>query len=90
LDEERSHLTRHPDDYFIEGRRGKVSGIRRAVLQREALIGYDIIRLSGNPVHLYVSERFRNVFWHGFTGYSFQEVDLSDGQRRGSVRGAHG
>jgi hypothetical protein len=89
LDLERSEVSRRPDDYFLEHRRGSISGVRRPVLRRSVLEGHDILRPSEWRVAYYVSERFRNVFWHGFTGCSFREVELSDEERLALVGNTH-
>lgn len=78
LDLQRSDYDVFPQDYFLPARRGMVQGIRRAVLLRHALDGYDVIRLQEFKRGLYVSERFTTVFGAGrFTGYSFHEVPVS-------------
>jgi Immunity protein family (Imm11) len=78
LDMEKSDYDVFPDDYFYLEDRGKVMGIRNAVLKADVVQGYDIIRLQEYYVGLYVSERFKRLFrQHKFTGYSFYEVELS-------------
>jgi len=75
LDMESSDFDVFPADYFLERRRGRIRGIRRAVLISKALNGCDIIRLEEYKEAIYVSERFKDVFVEGqFTGSSFVEV----------------
>jgi hypothetical protein len=76
LDEERSDLTRYEEDYFIETRRGKVSGIWKPVLKKSELAQVDIIRLQQFTVAIFVSQKFKELFEQGrFTGWSFTEVE---------------
>jgi hypothetical protein len=78
LDRRRSDYDVFPDDYFLSERRGKVRGLRTAVLNTEALAACDILRLDEFTTSIYVSERFREAFEiGGHTGYSFHEVALS-------------
>ncbi len=75
LDLDRSDFSTYPDDYFLPERRGKISGLRRAVLRERALRGLDIFRLQEYLVAEYVSEKFVLAFRSaGCTGYSFREV----------------
>lgn len=75
LDIDESDYDIFDNDYFLPKRRGKIRGIRKAVLHRTVIERYDIFRLNEFDLHIYVSELFRNVFVaNGFTGYSFAEV----------------
>jgi hypothetical protein len=50
------------------------------VLRAPALAGHDVLRLNEYDRAFCVSERFRDAFVAGgFTGYSFEEIDLSEG-----------
>lgn len=78
LDTNRSDYDTYPEDYFLPGRRGDVSGVRRAVLLAPKLQGRDVIRLAEFPLDIFVSEAFRSAFERGgFTGYSFTQVEVS-------------
>ena len=58
-------------------RQGQIWALRRAVLRREALDGYDLCRLAEYPLFVVVSERFRRAFESaGCTGYSYEALDL--------------
>jgi len=77
IDMERSDYDRFPPDYFFVKDRGKISGLRKAVLKAEAIENYDIIRPQEYNVAIYVSRKFVSVFEDGdFTGCSFAEVEL--------------
>jgi hypothetical protein len=78
LDTTRSDFDAFPPDYFLPERRGRVRGLRKPVLRRQALERCDVMRLEEFPVTLYASQRFKDVFEGGkFTGYSFHEVETS-------------
>ncbi len=78
LDLHRSDFDRFPNDYFLPQRRGQIRALRKAVLERDALSGHDIIRLSEYKVAVYVSQHFVNAFEEdGFSGYSFRRVATS-------------
>jgi hypothetical protein len=78
LDLEKSAYTRYGDDHFIPERRGQLFTVRKAVLKRDALSGYDIIRLEEWPVYEAASERFKQAFEEArCTGYSFTKLSLS-------------
>jgi hypothetical protein len=78
LDLERSAYSRFPDDYFIPERRGGLTRLKKVTVKADALQGHDVIRLKESPIHVCVSERFRNMFVaSGFTGLSFHEMALS-------------
>lgn len=75
LDLERSDFSTFGDEQ--PARRDEVAALRRPVLRREALAGYDIIRLREYSVYIVVSPRFRQVFGRGgFTGYGFSSVEV--------------
>lgn len=78
LDRERCDFSVYPDDYFLPDRRGSVSGIRKAVLRKEFLQGFHIVRLKEFEVAVYVSQHFVDVYEKNkFTGYSFAPVQLT-------------
>ncbi|MDF9407234.1 hypothetical protein L7E55_02495 [Pelotomaculum isophthalicicum JI] len=78
LDFEKSDYDVFEDDYFLPERRGKVRCIRKPVLRRTIIEGYDIFRLMEFKQYIIVSDRFRNIFVaNGFTGYSFHQVYTS-------------
>lgn len=80
LDVRLSTVSRYPEDYFIESRRGLIRSINAPVLMQDLIDQYDIIRLNTYQVSLYVPERFVSVFAAGrFTGYSFHEVPTVGG-----------
>ena len=55
---------------------GKI-GVKKFVLKRKNLEGYDIIRLKEYKQRFFVSQKFKDIFEeNGFTGYSFIEVEL--------------
>ena len=57
--------------------------ITRFVLNKNNLEGFHIIRLKEYNQRLFVSKKFKDVFENNnFSGYSFDEVELSD-QREG-------
>lgn len=79
LDEEASEVKRYADDYFIENRRGQISGVRVPVLQRRpSLNGVEIFRLRQFWPPVFVSQRFRDLFrLRRFTGIDFAEVNTT-------------
>lgn len=78
LDLDQSDYDVFDSDYFLETRRGKISGVREAVLRADQLNGHDLLRPANYKVHLYCSERFRDVFErNAFTGFSFRELRLA-------------
>jgi hypothetical protein len=75
LDRTRADYSVFPTDYFLERRRGEISGLRRPALRKAVLGGIDIMRLADYPEPLFASQRLRHVFEsNGMTGYSFDEV----------------
>jgi hypothetical protein len=80
LNPSRSVFSRYKPDYFIDSRRGKVSGIRTPVLRPSALSsGPAVFRLAEFAPPVFVSERFRDIFKIGrFSGLDFIPVELSD------------
>jgi hypothetical protein len=78
LDTNRSDFSVFPEDYFLAERRGRVSGIRKAVLGKDCLNGFHIIRLEEFKVAVFVSQHFVDIYKQNkLTGYSFTEVALS-------------
>ena len=78
LDFRRSEVEFFPEDHFLPQKRGKVRDVGRTVLLGSALAGFDVIRIPELPPDVYVSERFMDVFKRGgFTGLSFEPVDVS-------------
>ena len=78
LNLEKSDLDRYGPDWVVPARCGQISGIRKAVLRRDALVGFDIIRLDEFTQSLFVSERFKAEFEASkLTGYSFATVNLT-------------
>lgn len=77
FDEERSNFDRFSQDFPNMKVRGRIAGVKKFVLRKEKLIGYDIIRLREYKQSFFVSEKFKDLFEQNkFTGYSFMEVDL--------------
>src|SRR5690606_37185951 len=77
LDKQRSDYFLFREDFPNPSVRGKIAGITKYVLQKEKLLGFDIIRLKDYKQRFFVSERFKDVFEKNkFTGYSFKEVEL--------------
>jgi hypothetical protein len=78
LDLTYSDYEMYPEDYFLPERRGQMHSLRRVVLKSKPLTGYDIVRLAEYTEKIYVSRRFRDVFFkNGFSGYSFREIRLT-------------
>lgn len=61
LDHKRSDFDVFPEDYFLADRRGRVRGIRKAVLKSAALKECDIVRLEEFLPSVYASEKFKDV-----------------------------
>ena len=82
LDEDASDLRHYAEDYFIESRRGQVSGIKVPVLRRtSSLNGVEIFRLREFWAPVFVSQRFRDLFrLRRFTGIDFAEVATTDAE----------
>ncbi len=81
LDIAHSDYDTFPDDYFLPERRGRIAGLRRAILRASALHGHDVVRLAEFPFDIFVAEAFRSTFDSAeCTGYSFVEVEIT-GQR---------
>ena len=77
FDFESSDYDRFPEDFPNPNVRGKITGIKRFVLKKEALCGLDIIRLKEYKLRFFVSKQFKDIFeGNKFTGYSFREVEL--------------
>lgn len=80
FDYSKSKYELYGKDFLNPNKRGQISGVRKFVLIKERLLGYDIIRLKEYKQRFFVSEKFRDVFESsGFTGYSFREVQLVEG-----------
>jgi hypothetical protein len=78
LDLQKSDFSVFPQDYFALEDRGRISGIRRAVLKGSALRDFHIVRLKEFHEAVYVSQSFVDIYNRNkFTGYSFNEVQLS-------------
>ena len=75
-------LDRERSDYSVFGparpdRRGPIWALRRAVLRRAAVEGYDIVRPAEYPLFLAVSDRFKRAFEGArCTGYAFAPLGL--------------
>lgn len=77
FDEEKSDFNRFSEDFPNPNVRGKIAGVKKFVLKRKNLEGYDIIRLKEYKQRFFVSQKFKDIFEeNGFTGYSFIEVEL--------------
>jgi len=77
FDEEKSVFDRFSEDFPNPNVRGKIAGVRKFVLKKKNLEGYDIIRLKEYKQRFFVSDKFKNIFQSNkFTGYSFREVEL--------------
>jgi len=78
LDLERSDYTLFEEDYFIVEDRGQIASLASAVLKREAVAGFDIVRLEEFLPYEAASERFKEAFEAArCTGYSFRKLALS-------------
>jgi hypothetical protein len=76
LDLSRSEYPVYGDNW--PDRKGEIRAIKRAVVRRDALEGYDIVRLKEYPLYICVSQRFKDTFEAGgFTGYAFKELEVS-------------
>ena len=77
IDLEQSVYSRYGKDWPKE-KQGRISGVRRYVLNGEKLINYDTIRLADFKWRFFVSQKFKDIFeGNKFTGYSFIEVELT-------------
>jgi hypothetical protein len=77
FDEKKSDFNRFSDDFPNPNARGKIAGVKKYVLKKEKLIGFDIIRLKEYKLSFFINEKFKDIFEQNkFTGYSFQEVEL--------------
>jgi hypothetical protein len=77
LDRSRARFSVFPNDYFLQDRRGKISGIQRIVLIGEALSGAELIRLEEYSATLLCSERIKRIFDDNhFTGWGFEPVEV--------------
>ncbi|MGE5661900.1 MAG: imm11 family protein [Ignavibacteriales bacterium] len=77
FNEQKSEFNRFSEDFPNPNVRGKIAGVKKYVLQKEKLIGFDIIRLKEYKQRFFVSEKFKDIFEKNkFTGYSFKEVEL--------------
>lgn len=77
LDLEKSIYNRFSEDFPNPNVRGAIAGVRKFVLKKEKLEGFDVIRLKEYNQRFFVSEKFVHVFEQNkFTGYSFKEVDV--------------
>jgi hypothetical protein len=75
LNRQESDFSVFPQDYFDPKDRGRISGIRKAVLEQSALQDFHIVRLKEFLEGIYVSELFVNTYnRHRLTGYTFSEV----------------
>lgn len=72
-----SDVDRFDPNYFIPDKRGKIAGIRKAVLNASILEGLDAIRLAEFPVAEFVSENFVRAYVEaGCTGYEFCQIEV--------------
>jgi hypothetical protein len=64
--------------YRVLARSGQTWALRRAVLRRDVLEGYGILRLAEYPLFLAAPDMFRRAF-EGVhcTGYAFDPVELA-------------
>jgi len=73
----KSDYNRFSDDFPNPNVRGAIAGVRKFVLLKDKLKGFDIIRLEEYNQSFFVSEKFVDMFEkNNFTGYSFREVEL--------------
>jgi len=73
----KSDYNRFSDDFPNPNVRGAIAGVRKFVLLKDKLKGFDVIRLKEYNQRFFVSEKFVDVFEkNNFTGYSFREVEL--------------
>lgn len=78
LDYEKSEYDKFSIDFPNPNVRGKIAGVKKFVLKRDKLNNFDIIRLKDYDLRYFVSEKFKKLFEDNkFTGYSFEEVELS-------------
>jgi hypothetical protein len=76
LDLEKSDYNLYPDEF--PERKGQIFTIPKAVLKKEAVSRYDIVRLEEYPLYEAASERFKQAFEEArCTGYSFKKLSLS-------------
>lgn len=77
FDEQKSDFNRFSLDFPNPNVRGKIAGVKKFVLKKEKLKGFDIIRLKEYKQRFFVSAKFKDMFEKNkFTGYSFKEVEL--------------
>ena len=77
FDDEKSDFNRFSHDFPNPKVQGEIAGVKRFVLKKSKLIGYDIIRLKEYKQRFFVSKKFKDIFEENlFTGYSFIEVEL--------------
>lgn len=77
FDFSKSNYNRFSEDFPNPNVRGAIAGVKKFVLLKEKLIGFDVIRLKEYNQRFFVSEKFVDVFEkNNFTGYSFREVEL--------------
>ncbi len=56
---------------------GKISRVKKFVLDKDKLLGFDVIRLVDYKRRFFVSEKIKKIFKKNkFTGYSFVEIEL--------------
>ena len=78
FDYEKSIYNRFSEDFPNPIKRGQLAGVRKFVLKKDKLIGFDIIRLKDYKLSFFVSEKFKETFEKNkFTGYSFKEIELT-------------
>jgi hypothetical protein len=79
LDLEKSDFSVYPEEYSLPTKRGKISSLRKAVLRKSPLQGFDILRLKDFPEAVFVSQKFHDIYADNkFTGYSFSRVQTSE------------
>ncbi len=77
LDYKKSEYDRFSNDFPNANVRGKISGVKKFVLNKDKLENFDIIRLKDYDLRYFVSGKFKKIFEDNrFTGYSFEEVEL--------------
>jgi hypothetical protein len=74
---DKSDFNRFSDDFPNPNVRGKIAGVKKFVLNEDALIGMDIFRLKDYKRRFFVSSKFKTIFEKNkFTGYSFKKVQI--------------
>jgi hypothetical protein len=78
LDYDKSDYNNFSVDFPNPNVRGKIAGVKKYVLKKNKLAGFDIVRLADYEQAFFVSEKFKELFERNkFTGYSFKEIELT-------------